>query len=663
MKESKKYSIKRSIVSLISALIILSAIILTSTSYYFGKQSVEIISKKLLDKTSTAILGRASGYLSPVDRSIKQLQMTIETGFFNNIQSTKMLNDYLKSILASNEEFFGVYYGTKDGNFFMAKKFPDNKIASRYTIRTQKNIVQIWKDAPKNIKSEILSLKDGFDPRTRPWYKQATLKKDIIWTPSYIFSSDQSLGITRSFPIVLEDGHILGVFGIDIKLGNLYDFVQKLKPSKNSEIFIVNNINKKVVVDTTLEKNHQLYDLSQTKNSDLKHFFIPNNNSLEKQEYQGKEYFVSQTSFTSIPWNLMILIPEDDFLEAINQNNLISISVSLIILIFTIFVGIVLSNKISKPLKRVAIHMNKVKDFNLSDNEKVNTSILEIDIISKSLENMRTGLKSFQKYVPSDLVSELISMGKEAKIDGEKKTLSVLFTDIEGFTSITERNKPEELVKDLAQYLGLMGGVVMQEKGVIDKYIGDAIMAFWGAPKDVEKHAFHACNTAIICKRKEKELMIKWKELGKDLFHSRIGINTGEVIVGNMGSDKRLSYTVLGDSVNLAARLESINKQYGTYILISEDTYQEVKDLFVTRFLDKVAVKGKTLGVSIYELIEEEQNIPKEELAFICAFEDAIKLYQDRKWIQAKEAFEELRVHPSCHQEGTQEEGQYQKPR
>ena len=441
---------------------------------------------------------------------------------------------------------------------------------------------------------------------------------------------------------MLEDGTVLGVFGIDIKLGNLFDFIQKLKPSKNSTIFLVNNTSKKVIIDTTLKKDEQLYDLNKTKSKELKEFFNSKDKHLLKKEFKGREYFVSQTSFDGIPWNLVIIIPEDDFLGAIKQNNIISIIVSLGILLFTIFIGIVLSNKISRPLKKAAIHMNKVKDFNLSTNEKIDTSILEIDIISNSLENMRTGLKSFQKYVPSDLVSELISMGKEAKIDGEKKVLSVLFTDIEGFTSITERNTPEDLVKDLAQYLGLMGGVIMKEKGVIDKYIGDAIMAFWGAPKDVDNHAYHACISAILCKREEKKLMIKWKELGKDLFHSRIGISTGELVVGNMGSDKRLSYTVLGDSVNLSARLESINKQYGTYILISEDTYKEVKDLFVTRFLDKVAVKGKTVGVCIYELIEEKQNVSKDELTFIENFEFAVQLYSNRQWDKAIEAFNEL---------------------
>ena len=402
------------------------------------------------------------------------------------------------------------------------------------------------------------------------------------------------------------------------------------------------NDNKKVIIDTTVEKKKQLYALSKTKNKELKHFFIPNATSLSTKEHQGKNYFVNQTSFVGIPWNLLILIPEDDFLGPIKQNNTISISVSIFILLITIVIGTILANKIANPLKKVAIQMNKVKDFDLTKNKRIKTFISEVETISDSLENMRTGLKSFQKYVPSELVSELISMGKEAKIDGEKKVLTVLFTDIEGFTSITENNTPEDLVKDLAQYLSLMGGIMMQEKGVIDKYIGDAIMAFWGAPKDVENHAYYACKTAIICKREEKKLMTKWEELGKDLFHSRIGINTGELVVGNMGSDKRLSYTVLGDSVNLSARLESINKQYGTYILISEDTYKEVKDSFVTRFLDKVAVKGKKKGVSIYELIDEKENISTQELQFIGHFESAVELYQSMQWDKAIEVFNEI---------------------
>jgi len=189
------------------------------------------------------------------------------------------------------------------------------------------------------------------------------------------------------------------------------------------------------------------------------------------------------------------------------------------------------------------------------------------------------------------------------KLGGEKLELSVLFSDIRGFTSISEKLKPEQLVSLLNEYLTEMTGIVLENKGLLDKYIGDAVMAVFGAPLHNDRHAYDACNAALEMMSRLKKLNEQWKERGIPVLDIGIGINTGEMVAGNMGSVERFDYTVMGDNVNLASRLEGLNKAYGTNIIISEYTKNKVENEFWFRSLDLVRVKGKKKAVEIFELL------------------------------------------------------------
>lgn len=248
----------------------------------------------------------------------------------------------------------------------------------------------------------------------------------------------------------------------------------------------------------------------------------------------------------------------------------------------------------------------------------------------------------FSNYISPKLVEELIRKPEMVKLGGEKRELTCFFSDIEGFTSISERLHPEELVELLNEYLSAMSNIIIDNSGTIDKYIGDAIMAIFGAPVISENSARDACFSAI---KYQKRLELLRKEKNIELF-ARIGINTGMMIVGNMGCSigdmKRFDYTVMGDEVNLASRLESINKYYGTYIMISENTYEKVKSEVIVRVIDFVKVKGKEKPVKIYELIDLKENIDENSIKKIKKFEEAIDLYKIRDWDNAILIFSEL---------------------
>jgi adenylate cyclase len=248
---------------------------------------------------------------------------------------------------------------------------------------------------------------------------------------------------------------------------------------------------------------------------------------------------------------------------------------------------------------------------------------------------------AFQFYVTPSVVNEMLKNPEKLKLGGERKELTVLFSDIRGFTTISEKLDPEELVHLLNEYLTRMTDVVFKYDGTLDKYIGDAIMAIYGAPLEDNDHPAKACYSAIDMLAELKELRKKWEPQGLPFIDIGIGINTGPMVVGNMGSLTRFDYTVMGDSVNLGSRLEGINKEYGTNIVISENTYRYVKERFLCRQLDSVRVKGKMVPIKIYELIARkgEQEGDSEKIKI---FEEGLNLYFNRKWKSAIDRFKEV---------------------
>ncbi len=249
--------------------------------------------------------------------------------------------------------------------------------------------------------------------------------------------------------------------------------------------------------------------------------------------------------------------------------------------------------------------------------------------------------KAFSYYLSESVMREVLSDPKKLMLGGIRKEITVLFSDIAGFTTISEDLPPDTLVTLLNTYLTRMTKIVFTNHGVLDKYIGDAVMAFWGAPLEDAKQAIRACHAALEMQEDIKDLANVWANMGIENFQVRIGINTGEMAVGNMGSDHRFDYTLLGDNVNLGSRLEGLNKEYHTKIIISRATYDQVKDDFITRRLDMVAVKGKARGVYVYEL--RGMGKPTgEEKDFLEAFETARHLYKQEKFKEALALFEKI---------------------
>jgi adenylate cyclase len=251
---------------------------------------------------------------------------------------------------------------------------------------------------------------------------------------------------------------------------------------------------------------------------------------------------------------------------------------------------------------------------------------------------------AFSHYLSTDVINELIADPDKLKLGGEKKQLTAMFTDIRGFSTLSEKMDATELVKLLNAYLTDMSNIILDLRGTIDKYEGDAIISFFGAPLPYADHASRACLASVRMKKMEKYLNEHFlaEKLSTTPLFTRFGINTGEMVVGNMGTPTKMDYTIMGNSVNLASRLEGVNKQYGTWILASEATHNEAGDAFAWRQMDRVRVVGIQEPVRLFELIDERSAVDARTLEAIETFHKAQALFEGRQWDQAVELFEEV---------------------
>ena len=270
----------------------------------------------------------------------------------------------------------------------------------------------------------------------------------------------------------------------------------------------------------------------------------------------------------------------------------------------------------------------------------VSTNLYQFMLARKEKQRI---LGAFAHYVPAKVVQELIAHPEKLALGGEERVMTVLFSDVASFTTISESLTPRQLVMLINEYLSEMTELILKYDGIIDKYEGDAIMAEFGAPVYYDHHATNACHAALEMQHRLKELSRIWRRQGRPVLSCRVGINTGNMIVGNMGSRKVFDYTVLGDEVNLASRLEGANKLYGTRNMISEATYQQVRSQFITRPLDLIVVKGKRKPVQVYELIARKDEQLHHLLASILPmYEEGMAYYEARNWEKAADRFSSI---------------------
>lgn len=470
-------------------------------------------------------------------------------------------------------------------------------------------------DENANTLKTIQTQKFNYDPRQRPWFIGAKKEaKNNYWLGIYNAYGTNMPVMTAAIPI-RKGNQLQGVLALDISLENISRFLNSLRIGKNGFTFIINGENQVITPETkiSLILNKQPEGILPTIDNIVNPIISTAyyyHNRLKKDQFSfklhGTYYLASFGHFIINPtalWKIGTVVPENEFIGIAKITNFYTLLFSFAVLIFGLILIIWASHSISKPISILANETKRLRQLEVYKPTLIDTHIIEVDTMVDALNSAKIALGSFTKYVPKIIVEQLVRGETIARLGGKKQELTILFTDITNFTEIAEQMEPELLMLHTSEYLDALTLTIQKYKGSIDKYIGDAIMAFWGAPAPDADHVLHACQATLACRDLLKRLNPLWQKNNKPQMLTRFGINTGTVVVGNLGSSERFNYTALGDNVNLAARLETTNKIYGTDIMVNQSVYQQCKDKFYFRPIDRIKIRGKSTTTEIYELV------------------------------------------------------------
>jgi adenylate cyclase len=509
-----------------------------------------------------------------------------------------------------------------------------------------------------------------YDPRQRDWYRAASINKKVTITAPYIFSSSGLPGITIAAPFYAE-GKMIGVIAADITLDNLSKFLAERVVSKGAMSLIIDDHDKVIANSNLKEQAKRVAGKIDLKHvgaldSDLPALAMVQQSKVSNKDNftfvhptSKEEYAVSFSSFASDSskrWQILIVAPLDDFSGPLKENNKRLLIFGTLAIILQILFIYFLSRLIAKPLERLEKKVNDVRELvEVAQPEVIESPIREIASLSRAVDTLDHAVRSFAAFVPVGLVKHLIDSEQQLQLGGKSRFLTIMFCDVEAFSTLAESSPTQELLMRISAYLEAVTLSVNEEHGTIDKFIGDAAMAFWGAPAELNDHAWHACAAAVRISQRMAKLNEQWVSEGLAPLQIRIGIHCDSVMVGNIGSKHRMSYTVMGDAVNIASRLEGVNKDYGTQICVSQSIYREVGERLTLRPIDEVTVKGRRSASHIYELFGVIDN--DHQTSGLEASEETIEqckltkfahqAYAEKKWQEAAIRYEAvLAVYP-----------------
>ena len=495
-------------------------------------------------------------------------------------------------------------------------------------------------------------------PKERTGYKDASMARDLIITdPEVHDSGTAKFSIAKPFFLHKD---IVGVFAIDIELTTIDDFLST-QLIRNGAISLLVDKHGFILANSDKPRDSRIIDsklsLSQvhTISSKLPSLALlqkPNNSQLPFffKDDKTNVYIATISEIAAVKhknWSILMVIPVMAVVGPLHDTNRKILLLGTFAVLLQITIIFFLARLISKPLERITLEVQAIIRLDPSKSFKTHKIITEISSLANAIIKLKSTINAFILYVPRTLVNDLLSSGKDLEIGGESRYLTVLFSDLKDFSSLAEKTPSREFLQRVSAYLGLMTYAIKEEGGTLDKFIGDGVMAFWGAPLLDQHHAYHACVAAVKGKRRLVTLNEQLKSENKPPLSARIGIHSDAVLVGNIGSEERLSYTVVGDGVNIASRLEEINKEFGTAICISHSLFKEAGERLWVRPIDLISVKGRSGAFLIYELVairdgndETLASVTEQELCNLT--KDAYEHYAIGKYLLAKQIYQTM---------------------
>jgi adenylate cyclase len=592
-----------------------------------------------------AAAGEITNFLNePVNRLLDELSLRARRGMLN-LKDEHLLGLDLVERLRVNPHLAWIDYSDEaNGHFIGARRaengdmvlnrstpgpFPPSEIAIMADGR------EIPLKAPRSV---------NYDPRQRDWYKNAIAAASTVWSEPYAFM-EGDIGITASRAWRPVDGAApAGVFAVDFYLKDLQALLDQvslkfhgvaLVMEPDGTLLCASSHGNPAALTPALEKWVQAHAEFSKTNSQMENHLVPI--TVGETRYLAALEHIDEPS--GLKCIVAGMVPESVIYRDVNRAGKRMEVVGISGMVIAILAGIFMAYRISEPLRVLGNDLAKVGEFYLAPQVVGRSVVSEVNQLRDVSERMKSGLRSFIKYMPDDVVRRLLSSGQEAVLGGETRHLTLFFSDIEGFTAHTEQVSSNVLVAELAAYFEVLSRRVRQHSGTIDKFIGDGLLAFFNAPEDVPNHENLACRAALIG---QQELAFEAKEGRMATFRTRIGLHCGDVLVGNIGTPERFAYTVLGDAVNVASRLESLNKMYGTTILASGDVQQAAGMDFEWRHLDRVAVVGRKGSMDLFELMALKGGVDEDRLANRKLYEEALEFYFAGSFWDARRIFGQL---------------------
>ncbi|MGD0826928.1 MAG: adenylate/guanylate cyclase domain-containing protein [Desulfobaccales bacterium] len=587
--------------------------------FYFYRNTTRVVLMlcgDLMEQTTQAVISRTTSFLEPVDAMTDMSSKLASAGVLA-FRNPAGLEHYAIEVLQAYPRISTFQFGDQAGNFLLSNRQPDGITATKLINRRGLNPpLTTWKYWDKNfqvIKTKTSS-SDTFDPRLRPWYQGAQEKRGLYVTDLFIFYITQKPGICVSYPVLDPEGRVMGVIGSDIELTGLSTFLKSLRIGEHGLALIINEKKELVAFpDATRIINSQMgdgvlhtvhvWDLGISSISAAFHENQTSGAARVAVETGGQKYLATFRDFSPClgkNWKVIVVVPEDDFIGAVKRINQGVFLICLAILGVASLMVLLFSRSISKPILLLATETDRIRNFQLDEKFQIQSHIFEIQLLQQAVDRMKATLRSFTRFAPEQIVREVVVRGQETLLGGERREVTLLFSDLRNFTHFSEQTRPEEVVQILNTHFDTMVKIITQHQGFVVDFLGDSLFAVFGAPDRDPEHGRRAVACAIDMQLARQEMNRAHEGENLPLMEMGIGINTGLCVVGNMGSLMRIKYGVVGHAVNLASRLESFTM--GGQVLISESTYQAVAPQFELAGPLSAYAKGVEGAIRLWEV-------------------------------------------------------------
>ena len=564
-----------------------------------------------------------------------------------DIDDNSRLYGLMASMLRNNRQLFSLYVGYEDGSFLELDVIDRAKPAFRQKLGVPEDafyrlvVLMRTGTAPASstrfLSENLIEVADApgpasYDPRQRPWYVEAFRNEKTLLTGPYVFFATGEPGYTLRQP--LKEGR-RGVVAGDILLDQSEAILNQQRLGESGIAFLFNDDDRIVAhprmgeLMGRVEEPGELPKIGAIGISGLGPAIQAWHRNGEAQQFfadeAGRTYVAAFNRIQTAGEaniRLAVIAPLDEFFSKILSERRTLFALALGFVAAALPFAFWLGSLMARPLRRLARETDEIQRFQLADRPRIHSTIAEINDLGRSVFTMRTVVRNFSSFIPREIVRQLIESGSSLQLGGSRREITVLFTDVADFTAKTEKADPSEVMIYTSRYFAALSDEVMKSRGTVDKFIGDAVMAFWNAPADDPDHVRHACQAVLAAMRRNEELNREFEREGWPPYGTRFGLHVGDAVVGNIGSSDRMNYTALGATINLASRLEGLNKSYGTRALVSSAVRARVESAFVFRSVDRIKPKGFAEAVTISELRCERGDDKASEAAFCRRWDD-----------------------------------------